>query len=159
MILEEYSKLINSKEFKNWKNKHKDAYLSSCLLITDEASTGIWGFDFYLPNINKITTFELDNVINIKEDQEIFEQRKKKLKEINLNNLKFNLNEVNKFIDKNFNNKKFIKKIIILQYLQTLLWNITLLSLDFNITNVKLDAKNGKLLEQSTKSILQFKAS
>ena len=158
-MLGEYKTLINSNNFKRWYVKHKDAYLSSCLLITDESNKGEWSFDFYLPKINRITTFGIGENININEDQEIFEQSKKKLKKINLKDIKFNLDKVNSFIDKSFKNKKFIKKIFVLQYLENLLWNITLLSLDFNITNVKLDAKNGKLLKQSTTSLLQFKAS
>ncbi|MEK6932696.1 MAG: hypothetical protein AABW56_02780 [Nanoarchaeota archaeon] len=158
-MLQFYNKLLNNKEFKSWKDKHKDAYLSSCVLMSDPGQKEIWNFDFYIPKKNKITTFSVDEKLEIKEDQKIFEQNHKKLKEINLEKIKFNLNDVNKLIDKEFKNIKILKKIIILQYIETLLWNVSLLGTDFNLHNVRIDVENGKTLDKSSTSLLQFKAS
>ncbi len=157
-MLKDYNKLVNSKEFKNWKDKHKDAYLSSCVLINDSGAKGNWSFDFYIPRKNRITTFIVDKYIIMSEDQKIFEQTKKKLKEVNINEIKFDLDNVHKFIDKKYKIKP-MKIIIVLQYLNKLTWNISLLGTDFNLVNMKLDAKTGKLLDKTTTSMLQFKAS
>ena len=154
-----YKKLLNHKEFKTWKDKHKDAYLSSCVLMNDPGQKEIWNFDFYIPKKNKITTFTVDEEIEVKEDQKIFEQKNKKLNEINLEKIKFNLNDVNKLIEKEFKHVKILKKIIILQAIGTLLWNISLLGMDFNLHNLKIDVENGKVLEKSSTPMLQFKAS
>ena len=157
---QEYNNLINSEEFKKWKSKNKDSYLSSCLIMQDQENKGSWNFGYYMPKKNKITTFIMDNeIIIINEDQKIFEQSHKKLKEIKIKDVSFDLDNVNKFILKEFKDKKFIKTIIVLQYIKTLLWNITLLGLDFNLINVKLDSKTGKLIDKSVTSMLQFKAS
>ena len=40
-----------------------------------------------------------------------------------------------------------------------MLWNVSLLGIDFNLHNVKIDVKNGKILDKSATSMLQFKAS
>ena len=158
-MIQEHNKLINSREYKNWESKNKNAYLSSCVLINEPGTKELWHFDFYLPKANKITTFIVGENITVEEDQKIFEQSHKKLKKINLDEVKFSLSDIYKFIDKNFSDKKFLKIIIILQNLKTLLWNLSLLGNDFNLINVKVDAKTGKVVEQSTTSMLQFKAS
>lgn len=158
-MMQEYNDLISSEEFKKWKSKNKDSHLSSCLIMQDQGDKGSWNFGYYIPKTNKITTFIMDNEIIINEDQKIFEQSHKKLKEVKIKDVEFNLDNVNKFILKEFKDKKFIKTIIILQYMDTLLWNITLLGLDFNLINVKLDSKKGKVIDKSVTSMLQFKAS
>ena len=157
-MIQEYNNLINSEEFKKWKSKNKDSYLSSCLIMQDQDNKGSWNFGYYILKKNKITTFIMDNEIIINEDQKIFEQSKEKLKEVKINDVEFNLDNVNKFILKEFKDKKLIKTIIVLQYIEALLWNITLLGLDFNLINIKLDSKTGKLIDKSVTSMLQFKA-
>jgi len=157
-MIQEYNNLIISEEFKKWKSKNKDSYLSSCLIMQDQDNKGSWNFGYYIPKKNKITTFIMDNEIIINEDQKIFEQSKEKLKEVKINDVEFNLDNVNKFILKEFKDKKLIKTIIVLQYIEALLWNITLLGLDFNLINIKLDSKTGKLIDKSVTSMLQFKA-
>ncbi len=159
MIQDEYQGLIDSKEFKKWKLKHNDSYLSSCVLINEAGTKELWHFDFYIPKSNKITTFILDEDIIINEDQKIFGQSHKKLKEINLKNIKFNLEKVNELVEKEFKNIKILKKIIILQNINKMVWNVSLLGIDFNLHNVKIDASNGKILDKSATSMLQFKAS
>ena len=157
-MIQEYNNLIISEEFKKWKSKNKDSYLSSCLIMQDQDNKGSWNFGYYILKKNKITTFIMDNEIIINEDQKIFEQSKEKLKEVKINDVEFNLDNVNKFILKEFKDKKLIKTIIVLQYIEALLWNITLLGLDFNLINIKLDSKTGKLIDKSVTSMLQFKA-
>ena len=158
MINNEYKKLINSKEFKKWRLKYKDPYLSSCVLINEMGTKELWHFDFYVPKSNKITTFVMDEDIIINENQKIFEQSHKKLKEVDLSNIKFDLNKVNEFIEKEFKSIKIIKKIIILQNINTMVWNVSLLGADFNLHNIKIDVNNGKVLDKSATSMLQFKA-
>ncbi len=155
-MIEEYKKLINSDEFKKWFSKNKDSYLSSCFSMQDPNSNSEWNFDYYLPKKNKITTFVVSNEITLSPDQKIFEKTKGKLKEIKLDDIKFSLDDANKFIEKEFKGRKLLKKIIVLQFLDGLIWNISLLCLDFNLINLKLDANNGKLLDKSETLMLQF---
>ena len=155
-MIEEYKKLINSDEFKKWFSKNKDSYLSSCFSMQDPNSNSEWNFDYYLPKKNKITTFVVSDEITLSPDQKIFEKTKGKLKEIKLDDIKFSLDDANKFIEKEFKGRKLLKKIIVLQFLDGLIWNISLLCLDFNLINLKLDANNGKLLDKSETLMLQF---
>ncbi len=158
-MIQEYNKLINSKEFKNWRSRHKDSYLSSCFIMQDQNSKGSWNFDYYLPRINKLTTFILEDEIKINQNQKIFEPSHKRLKEINPDDVKFTLDKLNNLIKNEFKDAKFIKIIIILQARENLMWNVSLLGLNFNLINVKVDAITGKILDKNVTSMLQFKAS
>ena len=156
-MLKDYKKLMHSKELKEWGLRNKEAYLSNCFIMLDKDNKGIWSFDYYLPKENKLTTFVVDEKITINQDQKIFNQSSKKLKAINVENIKFDLNKINKLLNKKFKGKLFFKKIFILQYLGKLLWNVSLLGSDFNLINVKIDALKGDVIEESTNSMLQFK--
>ena len=158
-MIPSYNELLRSNEFKSWINKHKDSYLSSCVSIYNPGEKEIWNFDFYMPKVNKITTFTVDEEISLNEEQKIFEQSHKKLKQVDLNKIKFDLDGVNKIVNKKFIKIKVLKKIIILQFLKELIWNVSLLSNDFKLNNIKVNAINGKVLEESSTSMLQFKAS
>ncbi len=53
--------------------------------------------------------------------------------------------------------EEITKKIIILQQKESPLWNITYITKSLNILNLKVDAISGKLLEQKTENIMNFK--
>ena len=154
-----YHKLINSDQFRLWKDKHKNAYLCSCFTIFDNEKNNIWQFDYYLPRINKITSFIVENKISIQENQRIFGRFKKKLNKINLEEIRFTSEQSLNLINKKYKDKIFNKKIIILQKLDYLAWNISLVTNDFNLINLKINASNGKIMEETSSSLLQFKVS
>ena len=158
-MIKSFYKLINSDQFKLWKNKHKNAYLCSCFTILDNEKWDKWQFDYYLPKINKITSFIVKNKISIQENQRIFERSKNKLNKINLEEVRFTLEQSLNLINKKYKDKIFNKKIIILQKLDYLAWNISLVTNDFNLINLKINASNGKIMEETSSSLLQFKAS
>ena len=158
-MIQSYNELLKSSEFKSWIAKHKNAYLSSCVSIYNPQEKEIWNFDFYIPKINKITTFTVGEEISLNEEQKIFEQSHKKLKQVDLNKIKFDLEKVKKIVDKKFEKVKILKTFIILQFLKELIWKVSLLGNDFKLNNIKIDAINGKVIEESSTSMLQFKAS
>ncbi|MEK6835691.1 MAG: hypothetical protein AABX55_01595 [Nanoarchaeota archaeon] len=158
-MIKSFKKLINSNQFKTWKTKHKNAYLCSCFMITDKDKGTGWQFDYYLPRINRITSFNVENNILVQENQKIFEKAKKKLNKLNLEEAKFSLDKALDIVNKKHKDKTFMKKIIILQKLNFLIWNISLLTNDFNLINIKINAVNGNIVEETSASLLQFKAS
>ena len=158
-MIQSFHNIINSNQFKAWERKHKNAYLCSCFTIFDNEKKNIWQFDYYLPRINKITSFIVENKISIQENQRIFERFKKKLNKINLEEVRFTSEQGLNLINKKYKDKIFNIKIIILQKLDYLVWNISLVTNDFNLINLKINASNGKIIEETFASLLQFKAS
>lgn len=158
-MIEEYKKLTNSEKFKSWKNKNKGAYLSSVFLLKDADNSSGWQFDYYMPSKKKMTTFTIDKNVKFTKDQKIF-STSEKIDEIDLNDVKFSFDDVVKLVKPKYKNKNFIKEIIIIQSLNSkLLWNVSLVTSDFNLINVKIDAIDGKILEETSSSLLQFKNS
>lgn len=158
-MIEEYKRLINSEKFKSWKNKNKDAYLCSVFLLKDQETSSGWQFDYYLSKINRMTTFLVDKNITFTKNQKIFSNLEK-IEKINLDDIKFSFDNVVKKLMPKYKGRNFFKEIIIIQSLKSkLVWNISLVTSDFNLINIKVDAIDGKILEETSSSLLQFKTS
>ena len=134
-----YKKLINSKIFKDWKEKNKDSFLCSYIVI-DKTQ-----FDFYNKN-DTITSFMVDNNIEIKENEKIF--KKTQLKELNLENIKLKEEKALEIVNKKYLKEKFTKKIIILQNTGEPFWNLTFITASLKLLNVKIDM-NEKIIQET----------
>jgi Zn-dependent metalloprotease len=150
----------NSKEFKEWHKKNSDFYLCSFFTILNEQG---WQVDYYSPSKDRIASFTYDKKIKILDtDSKIFKKEGLKVDKLNLDDIKINLKKaldiVIKLRDKKYKNEKANKIIIILQNIKKPLWNITYLTSTFNILNVKIDAKSGKILEEKIMPALSFKS-
>ena len=152
-----YDKLKKSKEFLKFKKENKNTFLASCFTMM-ENKEGKWQFDFYLPNKNKMTSFNVNDKIEVQEEEGIFQKVKKEIKKLDLKKVKINLDEALKIINKK-HKENFTKKIIVLQNLERIVWNITLLDNNMKILNIRIDAVNGKILKDKEESLLEFKAS
>ncbi len=158
-MINEYNKLIRDKKFKSWKYQHKNAYLCSVFLLKDQNDSSDWQFDYYLPRVNRMTTFIVGKKIEYNKDQKIF-SNSEKIDKIELDDIKFDFDDVVKLVIGRYKNKRFIKEIIIIQSLNSkLAWNISLVTAEFNLVNIKVDAVDGKIIEETSSSLLQFKSS
>ena len=160
-MLNSLSKLENSKEYKNWKSENKNSYLCSCFYLDNE---GNWQFDYYLPKKDRIKTFIVeDNKIKELKDSKIFKKDDSALKRLDLNKVKIKFESavelVDNLKDNKYKNENVIKRIIILQNIDKEIWNITYLTSNFNILNIRIDANSGKILSERLENIMRFKAS
>jgi len=141
--LKEDLKLIeNSEVFKKW-NKN-NAYLVSCFFLDNK-----WQFDFYSKKTKKMSSFNIENnnIKIIEEDSKVFQKEQKDLEELDLNKIKTELEPL----------ETISKRIIILQKINTPLWNISYITSAFNLLNIKINAANSKIIEQNFDSIIKFK--
>ncbi|MEK6835222.1 MAG: hypothetical protein AABX61_03095 [Nanoarchaeota archaeon] len=158
-MIKEYKKLVNDKKFKSWINKNKDSYLCSVFLLKDQEKSSGWQFDYYLPKKKRMATFVVADEINVSKNQKIF-TKSTSIDQINLKDVKFSFDNVVKLVMPKYKGKRFVKEIIIIQSLDSkLLWNVSLVTTDFNLINLKIDAVDGKILEETSSSLLQFKTS
>ena len=68
--------LESSKEFKDWKKKNPDAYLTHGFFVLEEADDN-WRIGFYHKKDDKITSFIVGNKVTIEPEEEIFKKDKK----------------------------------------------------------------------------------
>ncbi|MFH1331749.1 MAG: hypothetical protein ABIH63_00500 [archaeon] len=153
-----FKKLCSSSELKDFKGKHKGAFLYACFYVSD----GNWQYDFYNPKDNFITTFEVSDVIKVTPVDRAFDTASK-ISGLDLKRIKVDydkaLDVVQKFIAKQYPGDKFFTKTItILQNLQDkVIWNMTFLTSTLKLINVKLDASSGKVLSHTEESFLSMK--
>ena len=128
--------------------KEKDRYLVSCFLLE-----GKWRVDFYSSKEHVIYTyFDNNGKLEMQKD-EIFQKEKHDLEELDLSKVKIHYKEALEKVTKNAD-----KFIIILQSInKKAVWNITLLTTEFKVYNLKVDASNGEKIEETEESIMSFK--
>lgn len=145
------NKLKNSEEFKN---KEGDAYLCACFLM-DKA----WQIDYYSKSKDEIFTFIIDENIKVKSDK-VFkgDYEISELKIDNLKEYKEIRNIVDDLLKKKYEKDKINKSIIILQnYRGKATWNITFLTTDMKIINIKINGENGRIIDDSIQDVLNFR--
>jgi len=101
-------KLHSSETFKEFKEENKDAFPCSCFFVID--SNGIDNkqhFDYYIPSVKKMVSFQLENKIE-KVPVEILD---KKIPEKILMNYDFNFKEIEKMIIDKMQQEKIKKDI------------------------------------------------
>ena len=153
--------LHESSEFKNWKKKNKNTYLSYGFFIIESEDTN-WKVGYYDSKKDKLTSFDVGSKIKIEPDEEVFKQKKKKVEKLDLDKVKFDLADA-VGIAKNLQEEEFVtenptKIIAILQKIEVgQVWNITCLTQNFNTLNFKIKTETGRVLEKKLTSLMQFK--
>ena len=154
-IKDSYKRLISSKEFNNI------GIFSSAFIMTDEKEleNSKWQMDFYNKENNKIITYLMKDKIEVLKNDEIFKDETTNINEIDLNNLNFKLENCLNIGKESLerDNETPVKVIIILQKLENLTWNLTYMSTKFNLINLKINAENGKVIEESISPLLNLK--
>lgn len=161
-LKEALNKLEESNEFKGWREKNKDDYLSYAFCELNEHE-GEWQIGYYNKKEDKITTIIVDGEIKITSQEEIFKKPDTRVNKLDLGKVKLSFSEV---IDRasEFQKEKYPKEvsnkiIAILQNLEEFgdVWNMTFITKSFNTLNLKLNADDGKVLEHKLSSIFDFR--
>ena len=154
-------KVESSKEFKAWEKGHKSAYFSYAFSLLDESVD--WQVGFYDPKTDKITTFAIkDNCIFMHPEEEVFKKEETKVNKLELEKIKIGTVKAAELAEK-FQSEKHPKEnptkaILILQNLGKLgdIWNITYVTQAFNTLNMKISAKDGKVIEHTLTPLMDF---
>ncbi|MDP6641931.1 MAG: PepSY domain-containing protein [Candidatus Nanoarchaeia archaeon] len=160
---EDKTKLENSQEFLDFKKQYPKAYFYAAFTLYEDIKNAIWQFNYYDLESTKTTAFEVDKEIKIVSQSKIFQKEKVDPKEVNLDEVKIDIEKAFSIIDelkeKKYKGQTENKFIITLQNINNkLVWNITYLTTELNFLNVKIDANDGKIIEEKYESILNLKA-
>ena len=160
-IKEIISKLENSKEFQDWKKKNKEDYLAHVFNMFDNQTEGIWQIG-YANKDSKVTTFIIGENITIMPDEKVFQEKKSKIKKLDLNKVKIDLdealNKAEEFQKEKYDGNTPLKIMVVVQNIaNNVLYNITYITRAFNTLNMKIDATDGKLISHEITPMLQFK--
>jgi len=123
-------------------------YLVSCFLLN-----GQWRVDFYSAKEHKMYTYFRENgVLRVQKD-EIFQKEQGAIVELKLEKVKVPYMQA---LDKvSVDADKFIT---ILQVIGgKVVWNITILTAEFKVYNLKVDAETGETISEEEENIMNFK--
>lgn len=151
--------LKSSEEFKTWYKNNEKSFLSSCFTIIEDIKGGIinWEIGYYSPKEDVMTSFLVTkDKILIKKDQNILRKKGYKIEKLYISEVNTEINKILKEIEEKHPDEKAVKIIIILQKMGSTNWNITFITEKFNILNVKVDSKYGKILHEEIKPIASF---
>ena len=82
-MLEFFDKLEKSSVFGDWKKANEDCFLCSCFSIIEDKENS-WQFDYYNKSLNKITSFKVDNDIEVVPNDDVFNDGSSEIKEVDL---------------------------------------------------------------------------
>ena len=142
--------LDDLKEFLKEIGNVEGKYLVSCFYQDDN-----WKVDFFDSKEHKIYTYtKVEGKIVINKD-DIFQKENKELEVLDIEKIKIGkLEALDKLSDPNG------KMILILQVIDSkVVWNITIITPEFNILNTKINAENGEILNESKERTFSFKKS
>lgn len=157
-------KLEKNPEFLEWKKENKNAFLSYAFTVLEENKQSDWQIGYYDKKNDKMTTFMFKNDdIVICPDEEIFKKENAKIIKLDIKKVNVSLDKALNYADE-FQKKKFpkeesLKIIAILQNISGLsnIWNITQITKNFKILNIKINANTGKIIKYNLLSVFDFK--
>lgn len=163
-LKEALAKLEKDGEFNKWKKSKANSYFSYAFRMLMDSGENDWQIGYYDKTADKITTFVVGgDSVEMKPEEEVFKKESMEVLPIDRKKVKLNLSGIVEAA-KNFQHKEYphdtpVKIIVILQNLGNLgnVWNITFVTAAFNTLNMKINAKNGTIMEHKLSSILSFK--
>ncbi len=153
-------KLQKSAIFKEWKEKNKACFLAHVFVMLDEANKDVWQMAYYCKAEDRLTTFLIEKEdIKLIPGQEIFKS-KDEIKELQVDDVKVSVNEAFETAEKckkeNYPKEINFKSFFIIQNSNLgQIYNITYLTGSFKAINIKISAKDGKILNNSIYSLVE----
>jgi len=161
MKLEEIPKRVEKfQEFKDWKKKNKDSFLSYLFKILPEQKE--WQMGYYNKKKDSITSFKLEgNKLEITPEQEVFKKQETDISKLELKTVKISLEKALEIANKLRVEKYKVDSNKIIVLLQRLnigqVWNITYITNTLSTLNIKLSSSSGKVLSEELIPLMKYK--
>ncbi len=157
-------KLKESAVFAEWSKKNPDSFFSYALKILEPKTEEPWQLGFYIPSKDKMASFVVkEGNIEMQQEDEVFKKPEMEVKPVSLENMKLAFKEIMELADR-FKKEKYpgeipSKTIAILQNLEVYgdIWNITFVTLSYNVLNMKLSAETGRVVYSHLESLMNFR--
>jgi len=159
-----FQQLKESQIFQDWQKDNLDNYLVHFYIQVDNSFkyTADWEIGFYNPDHDKITIFIIGSNISIKPEEEAF-KKEGKVEKLDLEKIKIDFDEAvdefKKIKEEKYSPEVMLNGFIILQNFQDkLMWNISYALKSMNILNVKINAENKELISDQSINFIERKA-
>lgn len=159
LIKTKLEKLKKDKIFKDWHNKNKHCFLAHIFISSNNLDEFHYGF--YDKKTDKITSFIVNSEIKKSKAEEIFKKPDAKIAELKINEINLDigqaLEKAKEILNDKYKNEGIVKYFVILQVLDKQLYNMSHVTNTMFLINLKINAKDGKLLKENKTSLMQFR--
>src|SRR3989344_3793275 len=152
-LKENYDKLLKSEKFE------KKGFLCGAFIMCkpEDLKNEEWQIDFYDAKKKEMITYCLNKEIKVEKSKAF--KNEYEINKLEINDVRFELDKALEISSKMLSkyNDSASKIIVVLQKIEDLVWNVTYITTNFSIFNVKIDAQDGNLLSENYSSLLDFK--
>jgi len=153
-------KVEQGKAFKKFMKGHPDYFLVHCFTMVSQGEKKLkWELGYYSEKADKLVVFEAEPELKMRPEEDAF-KKEGTIKKLELKKVKVSVSKALKACDElvadKYPGKSVTKRIIILQSLEEQVYNITLVTLSFDIINIKVDAVTGKVLDDNIQNIMSL---
>ena len=150
----DYKRLLKSKEFNN------NGFLCGAFLICElnNLEKTDWQIDFYDNDSNKITTYIMNEYIQVVKNSEVLKKEDTEIEELNLEEIKVDFKDIKEMLKNILDkyNEEASRITIIIQKQNIPVWNIIYITKKFNLINIRVNAIDNSLLEEKNVSLVSF---
>ena len=155
MLLNRIAEVENSPEFKSWKEKDPDSYLTSTFSMFSETPKE-WSISYFNPKTKKTTSFSCQGV---KKQEEPF-SKEKNIPALELDKVKIEEDTALKLAREEFGKKSSASVEKIVMVLQNLkdspFWNVTFITSDLKSVNLKISCNSEEVLDVKVMNLSDF---
>jgi len=159
LITKKLDKVTQSKIYKDWKQKNKEAYLAHLFVSSENLDE--FNFGFYLPKKDQMKVFVANGEIKENPDEGIFKKPDAVIETLDITKVKLDVGKALEIakerILKHHKNPGIVKYFVILQTLKKPIYNMSHITREMNIINFHFDAISGKLINEKTIPLTAFK--
>ncbi|MBN2459454.1 hypothetical protein JXB28_04165 [Candidatus Woesearchaeota archaeon] len=153
-------KVESSKAYKQFIKANPEYYLVHCFSMFQHGDKEHkWELGFYSEKTDKLVVFETMPKVVMRKAEEAL-KRDGSIKKLDMGKVKVSLTRaleiVSELLAKEYPNRSITKNIIVLQNLERQMYNITLVTISFDIINIKIDADSGDIISHNLQSIMNL---
>lgn len=161
MIAKIVEELESKEKFLSFRKEHPKAYLAHIFSMHTPKTQPAFQLGYCIANKNQLIVFKVDPIEQLPPDKAFNDN--KQIEPLDISVVKTKPSDAENlalsFLSEKFPAETVTKVIMILQRLGQEMYNVTLVTTTFNICNIRIDAKSGKILSHEFKSIMSLRQS
>ena len=153
------ARLEGSKQFKQWKAKHRDAFFYLVFSMFGDKGEPEFELSYYSPLKREATIFLCGEEPSLKDTDKLFGD--KAPQRLSLTNVKIDFEKAmekgRQFQEERYSGESPLKNIVMLQMIKGKpTWNITFFTVGFSTLNIRIDAEKGRVIDHSLRKLFDF---
>lgn len=153
-------KVESSKAYKQFIKANPEYSLAHCFTMFQEGDKEHkWEMGYYSGKTDKLVVFETSPKVLMRDAEDAL-KREGTINKLDISKVKVSLTRAlevcSELLSKEYPGKSVTKNIIVLQNLERQMFNVTLVTISFDIINIKIDAETGEVIDHNLQSIMSL---